>query len=159
MGIKISYTDVTGQSVAASIERLSDNYFWNNMLKKYESFVLFSDKKIAMAEGSSENVGTYIGANNGNLGTGDLLVRIHDLNDANISMASGQVYVLSGEEASRPTAIGNITDALIEALNSVEFKLTKGSKAGSSALKAQRQLARQQQRRRQRMIDAGKPNS
>ena len=74
-------------------------------------------------------------------------------------MASGQVYVLSGEEASRPTAIGNITDALIEALNSVEFKLTKGSKAGSSALKAQRQLARQQQRRRQRMIDAGKPNS
>ena len=151
MGIKISYTDVTGQSVAASIERLSDNYFWNNILKKYESSILFSDKKITMTEGSNENVGTYIGTNNGSLGTGDLLVRMHDLNDANISMASGQVYVLDGEEASRPVVIGNITAALIEALDSIELKVTKGN--SSSAQRIQRQRARKQQRR------VGRPNS
>jgi hypothetical protein len=153
MGVKISYTDVTGQSVAASIERLSDNYFWNNTLGTFEFSVLFSDKKITMVEGSNENIGTYAGANNGNLGIGDLLVRIHDLDDNNISVASGQVYVLNGEEASRPVVIGNITAALVEALDSIEFKVTKGN--SSSAQRIQRQRARKQQQRRH----VGKANS
>lgn len=144
MGIKINYTDAAGQNAVATIERLSDNYSWNNSLNKFEVSVEFSNKKITMTEGSNENIGTYTGTNNGNLGTGDFLVRIHDLDNNNVSVASDQVYVIGGEEA-------NAATALTDALSSLEITISKSGGAAAPQKQLQRKLQRQSQRRQQRL--------
>jgi|TARA_R110000751_G_scaffold60240_2_gene125897 hypothetical protein len=152
MGIKINYTDVTGQNTVATIERLSDNYFWNNSLNEFEVSVEFSNKKIAMIEGSNENIGTYTGTNNGNLGTGDFLVRIHDLDNSNVTVASDQVSVVDGEESNATTAlIDSFSTALADVLGSLEITVSKSGGTAAAQRQSQRKLQRQSQRRQQRL--------
>jgi len=130
MAIYISYPDVTGMSLVASIERLSDNYVWDNVAKQFASSATLVNKKIVLAEGANENLGTYTGKNAGNLGdAGDILLRIHDLNDNNISLATGQTYVIGGIELTRtqdvPLTMANIISAFTDAAAQIQIVAVK----------------------------------
>jgi hypothetical protein len=130
MSVYISYPDATGLSLTASIERLSDNYAWDNVAKQFASSVTFTNKKIALVEGTSENAGTYIGKNAGDLGdAGDILLRVHDLNDSNVSLATAQAYIIGGIELTRtqdvPLTMANIISAFTDAAASIQIVAVK----------------------------------
>lgn len=130
MSIYISYPDVTGLSLAASIERLSDNYEWDNVAKQFASSVAFANKKIVLTEGTSENLGTYTGKNAGDMGdAGDILLRVHDLNDSNVSLATAQAYVIGGIELTRtqdvPLTMANIISAFTDAAAQIQIVAVK----------------------------------
>ena len=130
MSIYISYPDATGLSLAASIERLSDNYMWDNVAKQFASSVTFVNKKIVLTEGTSENLSTYTGKNSGDLGdAGDILLRVHNLNDSNISLATAQAYIIGGIELTRtqdvPLTMANIISAFTDAAAQIQIVAVK----------------------------------
>lgn len=98
MALEISTTQATGMTLAATIERLSDGYFWNPVAVAFQSAPAWADKYIALTPGASENAGTYTVsvASLGNAGA--CRVRIHDTGSSNATIAAGDVYILSGDE-------------------------------------------------------------
>lgn len=98
MALEISTTQATGMTLAATIERLSDGYFWNPTAVAFQSAPAWADKDIALTEGIAENVGTYT-ASVASLGSpGACRVRIHDTASSNATIAAGDVYVSGGNE-------------------------------------------------------------
>lgn len=114
MAINIGISHETGANLVATLERLSDGNFWNEVSGAWQAAPTFADKSIALTEGSSENSGHYTGANTGSLGTpGRVRVRVHDDGDTNNkTIASAEIQVASGDEVLDMEAIsGDVTAA------------------------------------------------
>ena len=97
---EIVHVAATGGTFAATIERLSDGFFFNPTTMAFESAPTFANKRIALAEGSNENTGSYR-ASQGDVGSPrEVLVRIHDDNDVNdITVAAFKTFILGDNES------------------------------------------------------------
>jgi len=101
MSLEIGVQAATGQTLVATLERVSDGFFWdNNTDQAFEAAPSFADKKITLTEGGSENTGSYTGTNAGNLGDARRTrVRIHDDTDpSDKTIAILEVQIVDGDE-------------------------------------------------------------
>jgi hypothetical protein len=106
MTINISFQSSSGRTLKATLQRLSDGKYWdNNVDAAWETAPTWAEVAIALTEDSGRNAGTYRGTSAGNVGAADILVRIHDDNDANdaaigcqqiATNSSGNEILLSG---------------------------------------------------------------
>jgi hypothetical protein len=88
----------TGANLAATLQRLSDDFYWNPTAVAFQVAPAYADKKIALAEGAAENLESYT-ASVASLGNaGRLLVRVHDEDNANLCIGTAHTGVLNGEE-------------------------------------------------------------
>lgn len=103
----------TGGTFVVTVERISDGYFWNETTSAFASAPAFADKKIALAEGSAENLRSYTGTAGASLGSpGWCRVRWHDDADANdVTVAVALVYIDSDAEVVSQSVIDAITGA------------------------------------------------
>ena len=105
----IDIPDFPDETLFATIERISDGYFWDNTTSGYAVSPSLSDKKISLTQGSNENKGSYTASISG-LGSGKLKIRIHDDADSDIVISMGTVLVDNGVEVT-----GSITSGTLEA--------------------------------------------
>ena len=105
----IDIPDFPDETLFATIERISDGYFWDNTTSGYAVSPSLSDKKISLTQGSNENKGSYTASISG-LGSGKLRIRIHDDADSDIVISMGTVLVDNGVEVT-----GYITSGTLEA--------------------------------------------
>ena len=105
----IDIPDFPDETLFATIERISDGYFWDNTTSGYAVSPSLSDKKISLTQGSNENKGSYTASISG-LGSGKLKIRIHDDADSDIVISMGTVLVDNGVEVT-----GYITSGTLEA--------------------------------------------
>lgn len=129
MALTIGFAAETGKTLFASIERLSDGFFWDETTDEaWESAPSVADKKIPLTEGTGENAGSYIGSNSGDLGDAGLCrVRTHDDADSDKVIGMEEVYIQGGNEVSglAPDVLQSTTIATLASQTS--GTLTTGS--------------------------------
>lgn len=78
MPLYFSCAYTTGQTLFATVERLSDGYVWNPTAVAFQSAPTFANSKISLTEGSSQYAGKYA-ASIGSLGSpGKVRVHVHN---------------------------------------------------------------------------------
>jgi hypothetical protein len=83
MALDLTFAGNTGVNYVATLERLSDNLFWNDVAAAWQASPSFANKKIALTEGTGENVESFT-ASVASLGSAGIVrVRFHDDDDAN----------------------------------------------------------------------------
>lgn len=99
MPVYVTTIAPAGRTLDATVERLSDGYFWNPTAAAFQSAPTFANKKIAMTEGSAENIGAYTVSIAGLGNPGVCRIRVHDEGQANKAIGGGSpVYVWGGNE-------------------------------------------------------------
>ncbi len=88
----------TGMTLAATIQRLSDSFYWNPGATAFQAAPVFANKKNDLTEQSAENSGTYAATVNSMGDAGEVLVRIHDTSDSNRTVSLYRTYLVAGEE-------------------------------------------------------------
>lgn len=78
MPFHIAFQEKSNKVFFATIERLSDGFFWNNNSKKFESNPIANDKKIPILEGDNENKGSYLTFVGGLNNAKKIRLRIHN---------------------------------------------------------------------------------
>lgn len=111
MALEINVADNSGQSLVATIERLSDNFFWNDNTSAFESSPSFANKSITLTEGGSENARSYQATVSGLGSPGYILIRIHKASGNTATRGVMQVFVDEGDEIAQ---VANIYHADIE---------------------------------------------
>lgn len=96
MSLHISTVFQTGRTLSATIERLSDGFFWNGV--SFVSSPSFASKKISLTEGSSENAESYEAEVTGLGDPGVVRVRVHDEDSSNVCVGAMETGVLNGVE-------------------------------------------------------------
>lgn len=87
MPFHIVFQEKSNKVFFATIERLSDGFFWNNNNKQFELNPVSGDKKILISEGHNENRGSYLVSISGLNNVKKIRLRIHnDKFDKVISM-------------------------------------------------------------------------
>ncbi len=86
-------------NLAATLERISDGYYWNPTAVAFQSAPAFVDKRILLTEGTSENAGLYSVSIASLADAGDLRVCIHDTDASNRTVATHTTYIEDGTEA------------------------------------------------------------
>ena len=109
MAFILDITDFPDETLFATIERISDGYFWNKTTSAYAASPSLSDKKISLAEGTNENKGSYTASISG-LGSTRLRIRIHDDDDSDIVISMGTVLVDNGVEVTGTITAGTIAE-------------------------------------------------
>lgn len=99
MSVSFNLVAPTGGNFVVTLERLSDGFFWNDVAAAFQAAPTFANKKIVMAEGTSENLGSYT-ASRANLGSPlRIRIRFHDDDDASdITQAFDCISVFGGDE-------------------------------------------------------------
>lgn len=99
MALHISTAPATGLTLFATLERLSDGFFWNNVASEWQAAPSTANKKISLPEGTGANAGSYAASVTGLGDAGAVRVRIHDDTDAaDATIGSGEVIVVGGNE-------------------------------------------------------------
>lgn len=101
----ITYVGATGQTLKATVERLSDGYYRASGAETFSSGPSFSSKGIALIEGSienpsaSENANTYsVTLDSSGWSDGKYRIRIHDTANSNQTIAATITAVKNGQE-------------------------------------------------------------
>jgi hypothetical protein len=111
----------TGSTLFATLQRLSDNFYWNVSASAWQANPAASDRRVPLTEGTGTHTGSFTGSATGLGDAGFVRVRIHDDADPNDAVVSGgQVYVRGGNEADVDTA----ADALLDRADGVEAGVT-----------------------------------
>lgn len=109
MPLNILTTQTTGKTLFASLERLSDGFFWNVTTSAWANNPAAADRKVTLTEGSGANAGSYTASVSGLGDAADIRARVHDDADAADKTISAAVaYVWGGNEVPKATdASGN----------------------------------------------------
>ena len=110
MALNIAARDNTGLTLVATIERLADGFFWNDVSVAFESSPTFANKSITLTEGTSEDLRSYTGSVASLGSPGDILIRIHKSTGANTRGVT-QTFVFEDDEIE---AVNNIYHSDIE---------------------------------------------
>ncbi len=115
----LDITDFPDETLFATIERISDGYFWNKTTSAYAASPSLSDKKISLAEGTNDNKGSYT-ANISGLGSTKIRIRIHDDDDSDLVISMGTVLLDNGVEVTGAITSGTLeTDAVNEIADAI----------------------------------------
>lgn len=103
MTIKFSATYESGQTLAVTLERISDGYLWRETATQAWETVgtsTFDQRKISLTEGNSDKLGSYTGVSSGLFGNpGRVRARLHNDGHANNYTISGdEIFVWNSEE-------------------------------------------------------------
>lgn len=103
MAINFSVTYASGNTLAITLQRQSDNYEWREAATQgWEALGTssFDNRKISLNAGNNDKLGYYSGVSSGTFGNaGRVIVRVHD--DAhvnNYSLTTGGMWVWNSEE-------------------------------------------------------------
>lgn len=104
-----------GQTLFATVKRLSDGYRWSVAATAFQAAPTLADSKITLTEGSSEYAGTYSGSVAAMGSPGEITTYFHDDSLAgDVPFASVNSYVRGNNEVS--TAYANeIADGAVDA--------------------------------------------
>jgi hypothetical protein len=99
MPLQVNYIGATGKNLRATLQRFSDGKFWSEDSHAWEASPTYNHQYFSLTELSAENAGSYNGANGGNLGdAGAVMIRIHDADQGNKTIAGQEIYVWGGAE-------------------------------------------------------------
>lgn len=99
MALNIGVGASTGASLFATLQRLSDGFYWSVAASAWQAAPTLANKKVTLAEGSGENAQSYTASVTGLGDAGKVFVRVHDDAAAGDPVVSGgQTYVWGGEE-------------------------------------------------------------
>ncbi len=128
MPLNILTTQTTGKTLFASLERLSDGFFWNVTTSAWANNPAAADRKVTLTEGSGANAGSYTASVSGLGDATDIRARVHDDADAADKTISAAVaYVWGGNEVPKATdASGNAlaTASSVSALQTIFTGIT-----------------------------------
>lgn len=116
MSLLIALKDAAGLSLVATIQRTSDNFYWNDVASAFQSAPSFANKSITLTEGSSEDTNSYT-ASVSDLGSpGEIIIRIHE--DSSKTRLALQTSVIEDTEVSQLTNIYHADiDFIVDELN------------------------------------------
>lgn len=103
MSVHVSTVRATGGTYSATVERVSDGYYFNPTSQLFQTGLTYSQKKTLMVEGSNENAGSYtasISNVSGPAGTSDpglVRIRIHNESAANATVEIVEGYVVAND--------------------------------------------------------------
>lgn len=98
----LKHTAATGGSYAATVQRLSDGYWFTPGNSAFAANPVYADKRITLAEGANELVGSYIAtvANLSGIGNisepGLVRIRIHNQSASNTTVLTEDFFVYQG---------------------------------------------------------------
>jgi len=94
--MNILFNGTSGLTLVATIQRLSDGFYYEPGGGTFNSAPLFSAKEITLTEGSSENLGSYTGsATSTSWNDGLYLLRVHNTGSSNVCIGS-QIFSIKG---------------------------------------------------------------
>lgn len=100
----IAFTGTSGKTLYSTVKRLADGYYLENSGFTFASAPAFADKRLAMTEGSSEELGYYsYSATSTSWNDGLYEVKIHDGDNSNVVIGGAEVALMNGLE----TTLGN----------------------------------------------------
>lgn len=97
MPFHIVFQEKSNKVFFATIERLSDGFFWNNNSKKFELNPISDDKKILILEGHNENSGSYLVSISGLNNVKKIRLRIHN-NQFNKVISMRETIIMNDQE-------------------------------------------------------------
>jgi len=104
MSLDIAVRAASGLTLIATIQRLSDSFYWNDVASAFQAGPSFANKSISLTEGTSEDTSTYTASVTG-LDTPEyILVRIHNSTGTR-TLGLAHTYVREDEEIE---AVANI---------------------------------------------------
>lgn len=98
----LKHTAATGGDYAATIQRLSDGHWFTSVNSSFAANPAYADKRITLAEGAGELLGSYIAtvANLSGIGNvsepGLVRIRIHNQSASNTTILTEDVFVYQG---------------------------------------------------------------
>lgn len=99
MPLRIATADETGKTLFATLERLSDGFYWDAAGSAWAAAPAAADRKVVLVEGAGANSGSYAASVAGLGDAGDVLVRVHDdAHAADATVRGGVSYVWGGNE-------------------------------------------------------------
>lgn len=99
MALPISAVRASGGAYFATIQRLSDSWWWNRAASAWQANPAAADRKVTLTEGSGPYLGAYTASVTGLGDAGQVRVFIHDDTDANDAAdATIETYVWGGNE-------------------------------------------------------------
>lgn len=96
--IPLRFVGTSGKTLVATLERVSDGYFWNPTASAWQNAPSFANKSISLTEGTSENLGSYAGSASGLGDAQEVIVRIHDTGASNQTIGEQEILVVNGLE-------------------------------------------------------------
>ena len=109
MPLHLGMSGPTGSDWFVTLERLSDNFFWNPGDSVWEDGPDPGAWEIDLTEGDGANVGSYAVAVSGLGDVGLVRVRVHDRDQADLVIAGGQTYVWGGNEVGAAELLAVLT--------------------------------------------------
>lgn len=100
MTVFLGFIGSSGLSLALTIQRLSDGFFWNPTAIAFQAAPSYANKRIGLTEGSAENTGSYTASVNSLGSPARCAVRIHDEGNGNQVIGMTHIEVHNSEEAS-----------------------------------------------------------
>lgn len=100
----IAFTGMSGVTIYATVKRITDGYYFRSDTLVFASAPTFAQKRIALTEGSSEELGYYsatVDSSGWNDGLYD--VKIHNGSSSNITIGGAEIAMMNGLE----TTLGN----------------------------------------------------
>lgn len=139
MAVNIGFPTTSGRSLVATLQRVSDGYFWNEAAGAWQFSPSFANRSITLTEGSSQYAGLYVGANTGSLGAAQIRVFIHDASASNICIgiaetatdASGEELFLNSVDVAR--VLGTVPTALERSIRCIAYG-TVGAAASTTSI-------------------------
>lgn len=123
MALNVAYThSSTSSTLVVTVERMSDNYFWNPTAVAFQTPFNFANHKIALTEGTGAQLYSYT-ASVASLGSpGRVRVRVHDDGAADDHVIAVQeTYVDGGNELG---VDANVSNGILDTANGVETGYT-----------------------------------
>lgn len=100
MAVYLSTFAPAGKTIFATLQRLSDSFYWNQTAAAWQAAPALADMKIPLVEGVGRDLGSYTATVNGLGDAGAVLVRVHDDDDANDrTLGTDQIEVIGGRES------------------------------------------------------------
>jgi hypothetical protein len=152
MPVEIHYVGATGDTLNATIERVSDGFYFNPTQNAFQDGLTFGQKKLALTEGANELTRSYTASVANVSGTqndndpGLVRIRIHDENGttANETISSEDGYVVAGNFirldesvdgcATPDDVLTKFSEAILEGPNQVDIPEITGKPPASAPL-------------------------
>lgn len=104
MALTIPVAAASGRNLFATLERLSDGHRWDHQLSQWAPAPGLLSEKIPLPEGAGYEAGSYTATVTGLGSPGEVQVRVHDDDAADVTILTGIVNVQDDSEASGVSA-------------------------------------------------------
>ena len=110
----ILYVGSTGQTLYATVERVSDGYWWDATNGQWAENPTEADRHVSLTEGGAGYAGSYTATIDGLGDAGWVRVRVHT-GDGGTVVGAAEAYIVNGEEypGALMSAIQSVRDSVV----------------------------------------------